>query len=115
MRIDTLEIRNFKKFAEQRFALHPQFTLLVGENGSGKTSVLDALAVALGVWLAEPPDSTLANSGRPIYASETHLEPVHHGDRTLFQEAGTGVVVKATGRIEDRDGVSWVRRVSPGG
>ncbi len=59
MRIDRLELRNFKKFAAFELNLHPQFTLLIGENGAGKTSVLDAIAVALGVWLVEPPDSTL--------------------------------------------------------
>ena len=64
MRIDRLELRNFKKFAALDLDLHPQFTLLIGENGAGKTSVLDALAVALGVWLVEPPDSTLINSRR---------------------------------------------------
>ena len=63
MRIDRLEIENFKKFKKQNFDLHPQFTLLAGENGSGKTSVLDALAVGLGVWLVEKPDTMLLNSG----------------------------------------------------
>ena len=52
MRIDRLELRNFKKFTAFDLDLHRQFTLLIGENGAGKTSVLDALAVALGVWLA---------------------------------------------------------------
>ncbi|MBI3319230.1 MAG: AAA family ATPase [Candidatus Omnitrophica bacterium] len=46
MRIDQLTVQHCKKFAEQTFTLHPQFTLLVGENGSGKTAVLDALAVS---------------------------------------------------------------------
>lgn len=63
MRIDRLEITNFKKFAQQTFALHPQFTLFVGENGAGKTTVLDALAVAAAVWLVEPPDSMLSGRG----------------------------------------------------
>jgi len=44
MRIDKLSLQNFKKFTAQEFNFHPQFTLLVGENGAGKTSVLDALA-----------------------------------------------------------------------
>jgi len=71
MRIDRLEIENCKKFARQAFELHPQFTLFVGENGAGKTTVLDALAVAASIWLVEAPDSTLANSGRNI------LKPPH--------------------------------------
>jgi predicted ATP-binding protein involved in virulence len=114
MRIDRLEVRNFKKFAEQTFELHPQFTLLVGENGSGKTSVLDALAVALGVWLVQVPDSDLANSRRWIYyPADVRLEPTRQGDRTLFREATTGVLVRAVGRIDDRD-LSWTRQISPG-
>jgi predicted ATP-binding protein involved in virulence len=113
MRIDKLELRNFKKFAEQTFELHPHFTLLVGENGSGKTSVLDGLAVALGVWLVNVPDSDLANSRRSIDPSEIRLEPTRQGDRTLFREVTTGVAVKAVGRIDDRD-VTWSRHIAPG-
>jgi predicted ATP-binding protein involved in virulence len=112
MRIDELEVRNFKKFADQRFEFHRQFTLLVGENGSGKTSVLDALAVALGVWLVDAPDSDV--SGRPIYPSEIRLEGVKQGDRLLFQEAQTGVLVKARGRIEEHENVTWARRIGSG-
>jgi predicted ATP-binding protein involved in virulence len=51
MRIDRLEITNFKKFSTYTIDLHPQFTLLVGDNGTGKTTILDALAIAAGVWL----------------------------------------------------------------
>jgi recombinational DNA repair ATPase RecF len=35
MRIDRLELRNFKKFAAFELDLHHQFTLLIGENGAG--------------------------------------------------------------------------------
>ena len=87
MRIDRLELRNFKKFASFELDLHCQFTLLIGENGAGKTSILDAIAVALGVWLVEPPDSTLIKSRRGIYASEIRLESSQRGDRELFREA----------------------------
>ena len=114
MRIDRLELRNFKKFAALDLNLHPQFTLLIGENGAGKTSVLDALAVALGVWLVEPPDSTLINSRRGIYPSEIRLESRQHGDRELFSEASGGVSIKATGQIEDRDHLTWEHRIEPG-
>jgi predicted ATP-binding protein involved in virulence len=114
MRIDRLEVKNFKKFSQQAFTFDRKFTLLVGENGSGKTCVLDALAVALGVWLNKTPDSLLANSHRRIRAWEKRLEWVHHGDRAQFQEASGDVSIKATGQIEDRDGISWEQSIPSG-
>ncbi len=114
MRIDRLELRNFKKFAALELDLHPQFTLLIGENGAGKTSVLDALAVALGVWLVEPPDSTLTNSRRGIEPAEIRLEGRRHGDRELFAEASGGVSIKARGQIAGRDDLVWEHRIEPG-
>jgi predicted ATP-binding protein involved in virulence len=50
MRIDRVTIRNFRCFAERAFDFNPSFNLLVGENGSGKTAVLEALSVAVGSW-----------------------------------------------------------------
>jgi len=114
MRIHRLEIENFKKFAKQSFELHQQFTLFVGENGAGKTTMLDALAVAASIWLVEAPDSTLFNSGRNILASEIRLEREVKGDRTQFQERRP-VIVKATGQVGDYQSVSWTRQIRPKG
>jgi len=51
MHINQLTLTNFKCFEQQTFDLHSQFTLFVGDNGSGKTSILDGLAIAAGSWL----------------------------------------------------------------
>ena len=51
MRIDKLRIKNFKGFEEETFLLNPHFTVFIGGNAKGKTSVLDALAVAAGSFL----------------------------------------------------------------
>jgi predicted ATP-binding protein involved in virulence len=114
MRIDRLEIENFKKFVHQTFVLHPQFTLFVGENGAGKTSVLDALAVAASIWLVEAPDSTLYNSGRNILGPDIRLEREVKGDRTQFRERRP-VIVRATGQIGNEKDVSWTRQIRPDG
>jgi predicted ATP-binding protein involved in virulence len=50
MRIDRLTIENFSGFVHREFYFHPHFNLLVGDNATGKTSVLDALAVLVGSW-----------------------------------------------------------------
>lgn len=114
MRIDLLEIENFKKFDRQTLALHPRFTLLVGDNGAGKTTVLDALAVAAAIWLVDPPDSLLNNSGRNVGATEIRLEPEMKGDRIQFRERRP-VKVRATGRIGDQEDVTWTRQIRPDG
>lgn len=50
MRIDDLTVTNFNGFERRTFSFNPRFNLLVGDNATGKTSVLDALAVAAGSW-----------------------------------------------------------------
>ncbi|MGC8640419.1 MAG: AAA family ATPase [Isosphaeraceae bacterium] len=116
MRIDRIELRNFKKFAQEtiefpRPANGPadagSFHILIGENGSGKTSILDALAVALGVWLERAPDSLLANSHRRLSKNEMRLVATQEGDRTQFQRVSDTMSVLATGVILDRAGISW--------
>lgn len=114
MRIDRLIIENFKKFPRQTFDLHPHFTLFVGENGAGKTTVLDALAVAAGIWLVEAPDSTLAGSRREIFPTEIRLEPDIKGDRVQFRECRP-VRVEAIGQIGTHPNVSWIRQIRPDG
>ena len=113
MRIDRLRIRNFKCFKDRSLDFNPQFTLLVGDNGAGKTTVLDALAVAAGIWLVNPPDSTLANSGRNILGKEFRLAPRKTGDRILFEERKP-VSIEAEGEIAG-SAVSWCRRVGQRG
>ena len=51
LRVDRLELRNFRCFAECTIALHPHLTVLVAENGRGKTAVLDAIGIALGLFV----------------------------------------------------------------
>lgn len=69
MHINQLTLTNFKCFEQQTFDLHPQFTLFVGDNGSGKTSVLDGLSIAAGSWLL----GVDGRVSRPIRRHEVRL------------------------------------------
>jgi len=51
MKIQQLYMRNFRKFEDQVFEFNPAFTVLIGDNASGKTSILDAMAIMLGTYL----------------------------------------------------------------
>jgi predicted ATP-binding protein involved in virulence len=113
MRIDRLEITNFKKFSTYTLELHPQFTLLVGDNGTGKTSLLDALAVAAGIWLVNSPDTTLNNSRRNILPVEIRLEAISTSSSTQLLER-TPVQVRAYGTIDGQP-MEWLRQIKPNG
>ena len=113
MRIDQLRIQNFKRFADRTLELHPRFTLLVGDNGAGKTTILDALAVAAGIGLVKPPDSMLANSGRNILRNGIRLDMKQGGDRRQFVECKP-VSITARGEVAGQR-VEWCRQIRLGG
>lgn len=48
MRIERLTLNNFRSFESRTFELSPSFNVLIGDNGAGKTAVLDALAIGAG-------------------------------------------------------------------
>ncbi|HYO71552.1 MAG TPA: AAA family ATPase [Archangium sp.] len=48
MRIQRIELENFRSFASRTFEFAPSFNLLIGDNGAGKTAILDALAIGAG-------------------------------------------------------------------
>lgn len=48
MKLETIALKNFKCFPELSLKLHPHFNVLLGVNGTGKTSILEALRVAVG-------------------------------------------------------------------
>ena len=45
--LTDVEIKNFKGIENMRLELQPGFNLIKGENGKGKTSILEAMADAL--------------------------------------------------------------------
>lgn len=48
MNVKFLGINNFRCFAEAQMLFHPQFNLIVGINGMGKTAILEALRIMVG-------------------------------------------------------------------
>ncbi|MFZ2727050.1 MAG: AAA family ATPase [Methylococcaceae bacterium] len=50
MKINKIIIQNFKGFEYKEFSFNPNMTVLIGDNGQGKTSILDALSFVLGTF-----------------------------------------------------------------
>ncbi|HHH37891.1 MAG TPA: hypothetical protein ENK77_04680 [Epsilonproteobacteria bacterium] len=61
--LHSIEIKNYKKYTSLPLEFEKNFMLIIGENGSGKTSVLDAIATLLGGYL---------QAFKDIKADETH-------------------------------------------
>lgn len=103
MRLDRIEIKNFRCFEELDLELHPEFTLLVGVNGSGKTSLLDALAVALGAWLLGFP----TRERRYIFPDDMRRVKVVSGNVASLEIAGD-TLVTAAGTVAGEP-LEWMR------
>lgn len=113
MRIHRIELKNYKKFTDFSLDLDRQFTLIVGDNGVGKTTILDALAIMAGVWLVNPPDTKLNGSRRNIETHEIHLTSIDAGDRSQFVECKP-VQIRACGIINGTN-FEWMRQIKKGG
>jgi len=51
MQINQIHLKNFKGFEDNTFQFNPQFNVLIGDNGTGKTAILDALAVSVSSYV----------------------------------------------------------------
>lgn len=109
MRIDTIKINDFRGIKFLDLTLDPRFTLLVGDNGSGKTSILSAISVALGVWNVSGIVRG-AKQWRNIMDHEIRetLGNDENGERQ-FVPAGQ-VQITAKGSVGERPPHSWTRR-----
>jgi predicted ATP-binding protein involved in virulence len=110
MQIDKITIENFKLFALREFEFHPNFNLIIGVNGSGKTSLLRALAVALGGWAhAYIKD---ARNHRPIFDGEIREIQL---DGRFDKTKSTSIQAQGSGTIIDRNlelkhgHINWTR------
>lgn len=52
MYFQNVRIQNYKAIRDMQIDLSPGINLLIGDNGVGKTSVLEALTVSLGGFLS---------------------------------------------------------------
>lgn len=112
MRIDQLKLNHFKGFDSKEFYFHPQFNLLIGKNGTGKTSALDALSVAVGSWLL----GIKGSETRHIRRNEVMLSPIHNGaptdlSREVSWEHLYPCEISAQGTIFQQN-ISWSRSLN---
>lgn len=92
-RIKDVEIRNFRLIEHLKLPLDPRLTLLVGDNGNGKTSILDAIRVGLAEILKRAPNVR----GTDIVREDMRV-------------VGGKLAPMTWIRLETRGGVAWDRQ-----
>ena len=97
MYIQTLELENFKCFDHMTLDLHPELTVIVGNNGSGKTSILEAAAIAISTMFVKMDGI----SGRSIDKSQASLKAYSIGI-TKDVQPQYPVTVKATAQTKTK-------------
>lgn len=75
MRIEHLRVKNFKGFSDFTITLSPEqkVHIIYGVNGTGKTSVLEALGLAAGTFLMKLPEVENRNLDKAEIRLEEHL------------------------------------------
>lgn len=107
MRIDRIKLLNYKRFGAFEVALDPQFNLFVGDNASGKTTILDAITVGLDSWFIGMKGVQGIGS---IDQSEVHVIPHPHGDVVTFEKQYPARV-EFEGVVLEQS-VSWSRELA---
>ncbi|WFP51729.1 AAA family ATPase [Methylomonas sp. EFPC3] len=83
MKINKLELLYFRCFKEYQLELSDRFTLLIGNNGKGKTAILDALAIILSEFIEGFPRVISSKDLRKFYDDDCHFDFLAFGQTPL--------------------------------
>lgn len=76
MKLIRLELENYRCFPALTLEIDPQLTLLVARNGKGKTSLLDAVKVALWPYVRGFDLGSMTNDYTGIHPDDVFLRPL---------------------------------------
>lgn len=107
MQLVKVDICNFKGITHVTLPFEPEFNLIIGDNGSGKTSILDAISVSLGAFTA----GIEGAYGKHFTKEEVRMETKVLGDATYNLKPQTPVTVTTTATING-NAMTWTRRKS---
>lgn len=79
MRLERLSLFNFRCFKELTVEFDERLTVIVSENGFGKTAILDAIAIGFGRYLTKLPDVT----GKTASESDIRLTKGEQKERLM--------------------------------
>ncbi len=103
MQINELIIENFRGYKSLNIKLNSHFNIVIGENGSGKTALLEALTVAMGAFFLG-----IRNvNARSIHKKDIHIATYEYNEEYLFP-----VKIEAIGKVGKNDNIHWYRELN---
>ena len=106
LRISELEISNFRRFESLSIDFDQQLTVLVGDNGTGKSTLIDAASIALGTLFHKIEYATSPS----ISSDDARSVVIKQGDMTVVQPQYP-VVISAAGVVAN-ESISWTRSLN---
>lgn len=105
-KLQSLTLKNFRCYEALKLELEPRLTVLVADNGGGKTTILDALRIGLWPYLS---GFDLANKtpsfGNSLQIDDIRLTPSENNRETARQ---LPVEITLTGEVCN-EALSWMR------
>lgn len=90
MHISRVELENFKSHGESVFEFTRGTTAIVGENGAGKTSIIEAIAWAMFDTLEYKKDEIVRRGEKKTAVRVTFESGLDEREYTIYRDSGTG-------------------------
>ncbi len=103
MRLKTIILNNFRCFDSLTLELHPRLTVIVGENGAGKTALLDGIASVFTPAMTYFSSANQRLAGRGIKDTDFRVEPYDGRGGKVYWGTADFAQVQA----ETFDGIRW--------
>ena len=104
MKIKELTLHNFRCFYDLTLSFNDDYTILVGINGAGKSTILEAIATAFGTYLQGFPDSKAPG----LSVDQVLIRTVKYGS-TFSSERQYSTSIEVTAQDEKENTYHWGR------
>lgn len=107
MKLEKMTLQNFRCFDQVEVELHPYLTVLVAENGQGKSALLDAIRIALWPYVSsfDLARNSFNDPGNGIAIDDVRLLKLTSGD--MARQLPSRIAM--TGDYGLGDGMPWAR------
>ena len=107
MKLKNIKISNYRCFKDVKIDFDESTTLIVGQNGAGKTTILDAVAVSVSTFLL----GIDGGVSRSILKDDARYE-FYDLNGTIDPQHQFPVSIESTGDCIDKQNVRWIRSLN---